>query len=134
MSIIDKAKDLAKLAQAYGKIDLYRMAVDLQSQVTDLAAQNFDLKMALTESRQQVVDLQDKLKLKGQVEFQNGVYYRKKDDGTRDGPFCTRCWDADQLLIRVDRNDRFYHCRNCDPNMTVKPPLPAPLMEKPIGW
>jgi ribosomal protein S27AE len=134
MSIIDQVKDVAKLAQEYGKIDLYQKAVDLQSQVTDLAAQNFVLSMALTESRQQIADLQDKLRLKGQVEYRRGVYYIKKDDGTNDGPFCSRCWEADHLLIHVDRNDHRYHCRNCEPHMKVKPPLRAPLATKPRGW
>jgi len=133
MSIIDQVKDTAKLAQEYGKIELYQKAVDLQSQINDLAAENCKLKQALTDAQQQVGDLQEKLKLKGQVAFRRGVYFLKKDDGTEDGPFCSPCWDAEHLLIHVDRNDQRFHCRNCDPHYRLKPPLPAPLAQKPPG-
>lgn len=134
MNIIDQVKDVAKLAHEYGKIELYQKAVDLQSQVNELAAENTDLRQAVTEARQQVADLQEKLRLKGQVVFRHGVYFLKEEDGTEEGPFCTRCWDAERLLIRVDRNDNKYHCRHCDPHQRVKPPLPAPLARKPAGW
>jgi hypothetical protein len=134
MSIIDQVKDVAKLAQEVGKIELYQKAVELQSQVTELAGQNFELKMSLTEARQQIADLQKTMKLNGKVQFRRGVYYLKNDDGTEDGPFCGRCWDADHLLIHVDRNDFKYHCRQCDPHMKVKPPLPPSLPHKPVGW
>jgi hypothetical protein len=134
MSVIDKAVELAALAKEVNRLDLYQKAVDLQSQITSLAGQNFELSMSLTEARKHVAELEDAFKIKGQIEFQHGVYYLTKDDGKKDGPFCTRCWDADRLLIRVDRNDKNYHCRQCDPNMVVKAPLPQPMARKPTGW
>jgi hypothetical protein len=131
MSIIDQVRDVAKLAQEVGRMDLYKMVVELQSQVTELATEKFEAAQALVESRQRIADLEEKLRLKGQLEFRRGVYYLKREDRSEDGPFCGRCWEADQLLIHVDGNNQHYHCRQCE---NGRRPLPAPRSRKPVGW
>ena len=99
MSIIDNVKDLAKLAQEFGKIELYQKAVDLMSQVTELAHENFELKHELA-------DLKQRNEIGGSLLFVRNVYWRKID-GKMEGPFCSCCWDAEGKLMRLQQRPMF---------------------------
>jgi len=122
MGVIDGAKAIVSLAQEVGKIELYQQAVDLMAQVTEVAQENFQLKQDLAAARAQVADLDEKLKLKGAIKYRNGVYFLQTQQGTEEGPFCSRCWDADHRLIHVNRNDQHFYCRNCGTGHNPRPP------------
>jgi hypothetical protein len=126
MVIIDKLKNVARLAQEVGKMDLYQQAVELQVQVR--------AQQKLTDAERLVADLREALRIRGILTFRAGVYFSRAGDGPEDGPFCSRCWDADQVLIHVDRPDRHYYCRNCKTGTIPKEPLPPSLGRKPLGW
>lgn len=89
---LEGAKAVAKLAQEYGKMDLYQQAVDLMAKVTELAQENYELKMERNELRAKL-DLRDSLVPRG------NEYFLAKD-GREDGPFCMRCYDSQGKLIR----------------------------------
>jgi hypothetical protein len=46
----------------------------------------------------------------------NGVYWRKKEDGTDEGPFCPKCWIDKQKAIPMVPNEAHGNnkCVSCD--------------------
>jgi hypothetical protein len=104
---MDSAKAVMRLAGEYDKIDLKMKAVELAQQVTELAQENMDL-------RQQLRTIQDSQKIRDDLIVLNHAYYRKLDSGRQDGPFCTRCFDVEGLLVRtVLMNVGPPRCENC---------------------
>ena len=122
MSIISNAKEIADLVKKIGNVDLYRRIVDLEGEIVELSGQNHSLK-------EQIAALAQKLKLRAQLKFAEGMYWLI-DGENKDGPFCQRCYDADGKLVRlhprtadgydsssnrVIPNAEYYHkCFECD--------------------
>ena len=106
MSLLDNVKDVAKLAQEVGKMELYQKAVELMAQVTELAEENFQLK-------QELAALEEKENIAATLAFSRNVYYRLVG-GKYDGPFCSCCWDSKSKLIRMhDLRHCFPRCPIC---------------------
>jgi regulator of replication initiation timing len=108
MGIIDKVKSIASMIQKVDNIELYKTILDLQANVMELVEENGRLKSDLAE-------FSEKLKTKESLFFEHDAYWSKKADGTKDGPFCSNCWDSKQKLIRLHLwgNDEYSGCPNC---------------------
>ena len=46
-------------------------------------------------------DLKEKLKIKREIFFENNAYWLKKEGGSKEGPFCSGCWDKNKEVIRM---------------------------------
>ena len=70
----------------------------LQGQVTDLVDEN---KL-----------LRDKLANQEDLEFRKNSYWRKS---TTEGPFCSRCWDSEAMLVRLHSRQSYQpSCPKCN--------------------
>ncbi|MGB9722148.1 MAG: hypothetical protein ACPL28_11810 [bacterium] len=98
MSIFDELKSIGKIFQEAGKIDLYEKILSIQQQLMEM---NNRITSLENENR----DLKEKFKIKETLFYENNAYWQNKEDGTKDGPFCTRCWDKNKDLIRLDVSD-----------------------------
>lgn len=119
MSIYDGLKDAANILKESGKIEQYRQILDAQEKMLEMQKKISDLEGDNT-------DLKDKLKTKANLKLQNHAYWMI-DNG--DGPFCTRCWDAENKMIRLhpEGNPAYYNCPNCKcGSLNVKPELNNP--------
>ncbi|MHC4173935.1 MAG: hypothetical protein ACYTBX_06905 [Planctomycetota bacterium] len=95
MGIIENAKDALKLVQKIDNIELYGKILDLQSEAFELIEQS-KLK------DEKIAKLKKALKVKGKMVCKDSAYYLTDDKGKIiDGPFCTKCFDADQDSIRI---------------------------------
>lgn len=57
--------------------------------------------------------LEDNLSTRQGLIYEKPSYWQEKD-GVKDGPFCQKCYDAEQKLIRLqDANNDTWHCRAC---------------------
>lgn len=46
---------------------------------------------------------------------EDNCYYDVKEDGTKEGPYCSHCYDAKKLHIRMNEWRRgCYKCQHCD--------------------
>lgn len=101
-------KDLISIAKTIDNMELKDKILDMQNTFYELTDENRELRL---ENEQ----LKNNNILSGQVEFKGYGYYLKDD-----GPFCTRCWDAEQKLIRIAKTSGpfrrlgEYKCPNCD--------------------
>ena len=95
MGIIENAKDAVKLVRKIDNIELYRKILDLQSEAIELIEQS-KLK------DEKIAKLKKALKIKGKMVCKDSAYYLTDGKGKIiDGPFCTKCFDADQDTIRI---------------------------------
>jgi hypothetical protein len=109
MSIIENAKEIAKLVQQMDNIELYKKIIDFQLELIDLVEQNRTL-------RTEIILLHEKLELKEKLIYENNAYWIKKDDDSKDGPFCSNCWDTKNLTVRMliyDNEEKYHSCPNC---------------------
>jgi len=110
MSIIDTLKETVGLMQKIDNIDLYRRMLELQTQVMALFEENRSLK--------------EQLATRAQLKFKKNAYWMNDD-----GPFCSRCWDAESKLVRLHQQEGCVpRCPSCD-HLAVDPDTRPP---KPI--
>lgn len=89
MSIIENAKEIARIVQQIDNVDLYRKILDLHAEIIELYDQNRGL-------REENGALKEKVKFKEALVYEDKAYWVKMED-SKDGPFCSSCWDAKQL-------------------------------------
>jgi hypothetical protein len=97
MSVIDTAKEAVMLVQKIDNIELYKKILELQSDALKLVEENGNLKGEIQE-------LEEAFKIKDTLLFENNHYYVVKDD-TKQGPYCTYCWDTGRKLVRLHQDE-----------------------------
>ncbi len=107
MGVYDGLKDAAKVLQESGKIEQYRQILNAQGKMIEMQKHIGDLEV---ENR----DLKEKLEIKGKLRYEKNAYWFQEEKG-HDGPFCSRCWDSDKKLIRMQPcgNPAYFDCPNC---------------------
>jgi hypothetical protein len=118
MGIIDSTKELAKLAQQIGNIEVYNQVIALQSQVMELMSDNMKARDELRASQDEIRTLRDNAELAKSLNHDGERYWLTKD-GRKDGPFCSTCWDIDSKLVRMktyqayETRETSYVCDYC---------------------
>lgn len=99
---LEASGKLRELAKTIENADFRMALAELHSALADAKLESVDLKMSLAESRQKVADLEAQLRQKqeGEPEYVDGLYVFPD----KPGRFCTRCWDVDQIQVRVAEN------------------------------
>jgi hypothetical protein len=97
MGVIDTAKEAVQLVQKIDNIELYRKILDLQSDALKMVEDNGKL-------RDRIKELETAFAIKDTLTFEDNHYFVVKD-GTKDGPFCTLCWDNDRKLVRKHKDE-----------------------------
>lgn len=93
MSTLSDVKELAKLIQDLGRMDLYKKVVDLQSDIVELTEERNKL-------REKNRVLKEKKNIKDRLRFDTNLYWLK--EGSNEvGPFCASCMDSEEKLVRL---------------------------------
>jgi hypothetical protein len=103
MSILEDVKSVVTTIQKIDNIELYRQILDLQQEVLQIVSANVELKAELATAREE-------LRRKQTLRFEYNAYWTGETLETSDGPFCAKCWDTKQQLVRMlvaDRNPRW---------------------------
>lgn len=98
------AQKAVELAHAFGSTDLVKAIQELQADNLALIAENMSLKEQLKE----------KQKYNMQFASEDNCYWNIREDGTKEGPYCSNCYDTKGLLVRaLGGKNGTYHCPNC---------------------
>jgi hypothetical protein len=98
---LDKAEQKIKLA-------------DLLGALADIKTETAEIKSLIIEKDEKIQLLEKQLKLKNDLIYEPPYYFIDNKDKGKDGPFCQKCWDADEKLIRLQSgNNDIWGCRNC---------------------
>jgi hypothetical protein len=106
-------KTISGIAIAGGKIELTQNVIELQQTLLSLQAENAELSEANRDLRKKIQELIDLSALSEEFYFDRNAYY-KGEGSERDGPFCSRCFDAEGKAIRLTQNQpKVGTCHNC---------------------
>ena len=97
MGILDTAKDAVMLVQKIDNIELYRKILDLQADALKIQEENDKL-------RGKVKSLEEALQIQGTLVFEDNSYFVIKV-GSKEGPYCSLCWDKDRQLVRKHKDE-----------------------------
>lgn len=93
MSILDDLSKAASVLRKADKINEYEIILQAQEKLVDYQKRNSEL-----ESQNNI--LRDKLEIKENLIFEKNAYWINKNQ-TKEGPYCTLCWDDEKKLIRI---------------------------------
>jgi hypothetical protein len=104
MSLYDGLKDAAKVLKEADKIEQYKEILEALQKMLEMQAR-------ISELEDEVKQLKKAKEIDEQIEYRDKSYWLEDD-----GPFCSRCWDADKKLVRL-RQDNYqksdFNCDNC---------------------
>lgn len=111
---------------AIALIDASKKALDIANELKNVELKEaiLDLKEELVELREENLLFMQKLSLQTNFNmiYEKNSYWNLKEDGTKEGPYCSVCWDKDKVAIRLTQspvNRDFYKCGNCDNDCCV---------------
>lgn len=90
-------KDIVDLMKKGATVEAQEKIMALREAALELQEENLSLKDA-------VRSLEEQVKLKTKLTFDGQVYWLIDGD-QKDGPFCQRCYDAEHLLMRLQKGD-----------------------------
>lgn len=109
MLLFDVLKLAAKAFKESGKIPQYEQILEVREKLLEMQEK---IRVQDIEIR----DLKEKLKIKGEIFFEKNACWIKKKDGSKDGPFCSGCWDnvdKKQLIHLHHWSANAWHCPVC---------------------
>ncbi len=135
---IAAATEGLKLVNELRKIDKEVDKAELKLRLVDLADKLLDAKQALQEAHEnqnslktEIARLEAVLKLRANLEDENGLLYELNDAKERIGaPFCNLCFVREDKQFRMRHSPakagvfEHYRCDNCKTTVVVGPSLP----------
>jgi len=115
MGIIDSLKLAVDALKQSGKVDVIQDIIGAQSQIIELMDENKGLK-------NQLEDCKEKLKIKGSINFDLNAYWLTKEDGEKEGPYCSLCYDSNKKLIHLipSTDSKHLMCPKCKRTLEIK--------------
>jgi hypothetical protein len=95
-------KDIVDLLKKGATVEAQERIMELREAVLELQEENVALK-------QKNRELEEALKLKGELHFDGTVYWRKENNN-HVGPFCPECLDVEEKLVRLQNYDDSWYC------------------------
>ena len=101
--------------------------VDLHSQLLEFSEKLREQEELIHKLEKENRSLREADDLKARVHVRDEMYYVRQDDGSDDGPFCTRCYDIDGKLSRLKVAD--YDQARCPQCKTWQGPSKEQLLQ-----
>ncbi len=104
--------DIVDLIKKGATVEAQEKIMELRIGALEIQEENLALKSKIKE-------LENQLDIKLHMGYEGHVYWRYLADEAgdftvKDGPFCQRCYDADQKLVRLyDSKDGWLRCKQC---------------------
>jgi hypothetical protein len=99
-------KEIVELLKKGATLEAQEKIMQLREAVLELQEENHKLKNTINE-------LKEKLEISKKLEFDGSVYWLKG----KGGPFCQRCYDVDQKLVRLQddfwEDSSTWYCNEC---------------------
>jgi hypothetical protein len=108
MGWYEAIKDAVTVADRLRDAELQHRLAAVQVECAKLAEENSRL-------RQELLELREQTQTRQQMEFLNNVYWRKREDGKSEGPFCPKCLDGEKKASRMAEraDDNYWRCSVC---------------------
>ena len=113
-SAIEIAKVLKDSSDSFDKAEFKLQLAELIGSLADAKMQIAEIQEALIESDKEKKELINELNLRENLIYEKPYYFKKLNEGEKDGPFCQLCYDKNSKLIRLqDWGDGQWVCQSC---------------------
>lgn len=101
-TIKENIEALAEIAERTKDLELKNTILNLKEQILTIKEENLVLKeqIALNNQKENLI-------------FKNNMYWKKLDDGSEEGPYCSGCYDTKKTLIRMHIHQHGKICPSC---------------------
>jgi ribosomal protein L37AE/L43A len=118
LASIKTASDIAKLVKdsstSLQEAEVKLKMAELVSALADAKIEMAEIKTILQNKDGEIDSLKSLLEIKSSVIWQEPYYFVVDEDTKKDGPFCQKCYDSDQKLIRLQiKTKGLYRCLSC---------------------
>jgi hypothetical protein len=141
LASIKTATEIAKLLKdadfSLEKAEFKLKLADLVGALADAKLQIVSVQDVVAEKDKTIKELEQQLDLKGKMKYERPFYW-KQDDDQKDGPFCQKCYDSNNKLIRLQKRGRQdqWDCLECGKDFEgpgYVPPNDYPVSYDPLG-
>ncbi len=124
MQGLEHIKAAVRIVQGLRSIEGAYQQADFKLRIADLSQLLGDAQMSLLDARQEIVSLREEVtrlqaaeEIRSKMVQQGGVYQVREDDGTKHGPYCLKCYQADRRIISVHKTPNahagVFQCPHC---------------------
>lgn len=104
--------------------ELSNMITEVKDAIGGLREENVDL-------REKMLALEKRLALADELEFDGTKFWKRKEDGQKEGPYCQKCRDKDGKMVRLTKESNemgvYWNCVVCKESYDYKsPPMRRP--------
>ncbi|BDU39600.1 hypothetical protein [Vibrio nigripulchritudo] len=135
---IKTAHDLAKViktsSDSLEKAEIRFQLAELVSALAEAKMELADIQSVIIEKDEEIKDLQDQL-VERRSKIYEAPYYWLVDGDERDGPFCQKCKDVDNIFVRLQSTGGVGHwqCRSCNQYYRDSDYVPQPRRHRTSG-
>ena len=112
--------DIKTITEGFGAVrELIEIITKLGEETNNLALQKaiLELDKKNYQLEKEILELKKELDKREQYNMQfsskDNCYWDIKEDGTKEGPYCSNCYDTKQLTVRALGQKGHYRCPNC---------------------
>ncbi len=109
MGMIENLKEVVAFAKKLNDAQILKATADLELECADLLSQKAELTQQGAALKEEVAALRQKLSLREELTFEEDAYWKHKEDGSRDGPFCSACVDDKGKTVHMHAHRGKYH-------------------------
>ncbi|GLQ72710.1 hypothetical protein [Vibrio penaeicida] len=111
---VELAKAVRTSASTLEQAEVNLQIADLISALADARIEVSEIQTLLLEKDELISKLQKEVENKGNTIYEK-PYYWLETNGQKEGPYCQRCKDVDELLVRLQRasSKGRWACRSC---------------------
>ena len=118
---IKSAADIAKIIKDSGssleQAEIKLQLAELISALADAKIEIANVREVISDKEALIKDLHQKLELKENIIWQKPYYFVMQNEN-KDGPFCQKCYDSKQQLIRLQGEEGWWQCHECKNTVT----------------
>lgn len=113
----DIVKSLRNADISLEKAEMKLKIADLTNALADTKIGLSEVQDLISEKNNKIRELEESIELEKNLEYKDECYFIRKEEGEDEGPFCHRCYDADQKfihLVNVKHHKGCYFCHECE--------------------
>ena len=111
---IDIAKYINNSKDTLDKSEQKLKLAELIEALANIKMETAEIKSLLIEKDEKIESLEKQIKLKDDLIYEAPYYFIDNKDKGKDGPYCQKCYDADEKFIRLQgRGNDEWDCHSC---------------------
>ena len=125
MGMIENLKEVVEFAKKLNEASILTVIAELNLECAELISEKADLTQQNAALREELAGLRQQLSAREKLAFEGNVYWKRKDDGSREGPFCPTCFHDKEKVVpmqteRAEYCVDFYECPLCQCRADVR--------------